>query len=139
MTVKPCESGSAYSEGGIGVLVLFGIVVIVFVVVLVVALPALHDALDLRVGHYVTWKRATQAENARAIIKDPRSDCNFHNCQSSVGSRLRVCKGNLDGVVVWAAQWLNQVGNEWREGTSFLQRTQRKRDRYLRANQCDGL
>lgn len=138
MSVKSFEQGEGSGTGALTLLVAVGVVVVA-VVFVVGALPAIHDPLDLRIGHYVTWPRATQAENARAIIKDPRSDCDFHNCQSSIGSRLRVCKGNLDGVVTWAMQWLNDVDDEWLEGTSFLQKSERKRGNYLRANGCDGL
>ena len=144
MTVKPCASGNASSgTGALALLAIVGIVVLaVIFVVQVQALPALHDPLDLRMGHYTSWKRATQAENARAIIKDPRSDCGYHTCNTTSGSTLRVCRGKLGDAVVWAVQWVTCQLNEcldweWQEGTSFIQKRKHKLDNYRRNNGCN--
>ena len=103
------------------------------------ALPALHDALPIRKGHYRSWKRVVQAEHARSIIEDPNSDCHFRACQSSLGARIRICKTFEDGAELFAMQWVNCVDCVWEEGTAFLQRTAKKMNRYLTNNGCNGL
>lgn len=109
-----------------------------FVAVAVVVVTAAQAQIDipLRQGHYETQKRYYQAQQAHSIFRDPQSQCQWYDCDSS-DAHLRVCLGDVAGNVVHAVQWLFETPDgTLHEGTSFIQRDSGKLQRYLRNNGC---
>jgi len=115
--------------------VLAGISLLVLMTSMPKTFPALHEPVVPRPEHYKTWTRCTQAENAHAIIADPKSPCRLYSCNTG---QLRVCTGDLGQGHVTAFQWLwyDEGAGMWREGTAFIQRHQAKADRYIGNNNC---
>ena len=102
---------------------------------LTLTLPGLHERITPRRGHY-EGKRIGRAFQARAIIQDGGSDCKHYECSSSPDRLLRICRGELDGELVDAVQWMYYSADNWHEGTAFVQRRIQKTGNYLRNNRC---
>jgi hypothetical protein len=89
----------------------------------------------IRLGHYKTWSRWTQAVNVHSILKDPNSDCRYYVCEQST-SDLQVCWANLEGQLVAAVQWVYNDGAKWLEGTAYIQDKPNKVSNTIRNNKC---
>jgi hypothetical protein len=100
-------------------------------------LPGPHEPVRPREdGHYTANGRLQQAEQARAIISDPGSQCDFYQCDGS-GSVMRTCTVvDAAGRIVYAMQWMYFEGGAWCEGSAWVQDNPGKAERYLRNQGC---
>lgn len=102
-------------------------------------LPGPHEPVHPREGeHFTANGRVQMAQDARAIIGDPNSQCNYYDCGTS-SSVMRTCLGsNKAGDMVYAMQWLwySTEARTWMEGSVWIQSDAGKAERYLRNQGC---
>jgi len=89
---------------------------------LTIPLPGLHDTVVPR--DHAVERHGEKAHEARRIIEDPDSNCQFFHCDGPSGpgtSVLRQCVDSSSSTYALQYIWYNEQTGAWTEGTAFTQ------------------
>jgi hypothetical protein len=107
------------------------LVIIAIAITIVFVIPGLEERTPL----IIRRRGIYHVLNAQTIFRNPKRPCDQYKCKGT-NSELKVCKGEIDGVVTWALSWVYNDGIGLREGLGWTWEDELGVKDYIKRNGC---